>query len=474
VVEIIYYNHSVSLIKTDFNTLRLIKNHFRVKYNNAFYMIQAVKEKNANSNFDGCAEFVSKTNFIPNGLLGRLFLFLNEKKISFAIKDIYNIRKRKMPDNFDFTLKDPSKAGYITLREYQQKAVIDAFYYTRGILNLATNAGKTEVMASIIKNMQKYYPNSIILVIVPSLQLLDNTRDRLEKELECKLTIYHDKKRVVGKITITTIQTLYSSNKNNIKADFEKVTCFFIDEYHVIGGSTLWYGVMKEVFRNTLYRFGMTGTTKVDDQVKEIMIESLAGSIISKVTNKDLIELGHSVRPTVHFLRMNMPSIPSHRLTYQEEITYTFGYKGFYIHFLMYYYKINTGGNLFLVSNIEHGKMLNHYIKNSYFLSGKDKVEVRNQKLKEWSSGKYTSLIATQIFRYGLDTHAIQKLFIFSIGSKTSKVLQEIGRGLRKNDINKVDIYFMDFKNLHYMNQFAQEQERVVKKEGFEIKKEDI
>lgn len=472
-VVIHYLSHSWCLLKSDFDTIRMLKVNFRTKYNNAYYMLEAIKEKYANSTFDGYKYFIEDDNKIPTGLLPRLIAFLESKKIQWKIIDQFSIRKRKFPEKLDFQLKDPKKDGQITLYPHQQEAVISALNYTRGILAHATNAGKTEEIASIIKNLMIMNPDIIIFIIVPSIQLFENTGARLAKELGFELNNYYEKNRSIMNVNITTIQTLHYENKNTIKSYFSKVDCFFIDEYHIVGSSKNWSKIIMNVFENAKYRFGLTGTVKVDDSVKEYTLECITGSIISKITNNDLIKAGISVRPIVHFLKMKIDNAPT-GLKYHTEIKYTFENTCFWMKFLNYFYSISTGGNFILISNIAHGELFNKYIKNSVFLSGKDKVEKRNKILKDWAEGKYGTLIATQIFRYGLDTNGIQKLFIFSIGSKTSKVLQEIGRGLRKNKTGKVDIYFMDFTNLRYFNQFAQEQEYIVKKEGFEIKKVDL
>lgn len=463
-ITINYLNHSWSLIQGDLKHIRMIKKYFSISYKNAFHM------QRANPNFDGKYKFVNKSNMIPNGLLSKLYAYVKAKNISFKIIDNKGLRKRKMlpDDKYSFELYDPDFTLKMEGRyAFQKKSVIRALYYTRGILNLATNAGKTEIMAGIIKNLLIIYPDIIIFVIVPSLQLLEQTSQRLSVRLQRKIFVYHGKKRKINNINITTVQTLYAEKnkqrKNILKND---VNCFFIDEAHAVSSSKNWYGTLMSIFANAKYRFGMTGTVKVDERVKEYMIESSTGTIIHKVTNDELINLGVSVKPTIYFLPIYISGIHD-GMTYQQELKHIFKSKDFYIPFIKFFNSKDSGGNMILVSFLNHGRILETYLPNSKFLSGKDKVSDRNKVLKEWADGKYKTIIATQIFKFGLDTHHIKRMYLLSIGAKTSKTLQEMGRALRKNKIGRVDIYFIKFLGSEYLIKHANKQKKLCQKENF-------
>ena len=461
-----YLNHSWSVLKGDLSHIRLVKRHFSIAYKNAFHM------RRANPNFDGKYKFVNSNNTIPNGLLSKLIAFLEHKNIEWNLNDVNNIRKRKMlPKNaFDFSLYDDNKVLKMEGKfKYQSESVIRALYYTRGIINLATNAGKTEVMAGIIKNLLLLDKDFIIFIIVPSLQLLEQTSKRLEKRLQRKVYVYHDRRRSIGNINITTVQTLHAE-RNTERKNFIKhnVNCFFIDEVHAVSSSKNWYSTLQYAFLNAKYRFGMTGTVKLDDRVKEYMLESVTGAVIHRVTNEELIRLGVSVKPTIHFLPIYISGLLD-GMTFQQELKHVFRSREFYMPFLKFFNSKDDGGNMILVSYLNHGRILETYLPQAKFLSGKDKVVERNKVLKEWADGKYKTIIATQIFKFGLDTHSIKRMYLLSIGAKTSKTLQELGRALRKNEIGRVDIYFIKFLGSSYLIKHAIKQKYICEQEGFEI-----
>lgn len=469
-VEILYVNHSWSMLKsTNFQLLRKIKYHFSIEYKNAFYMMRN------NPNFSGKMHFITDKNTFPSGLLSKVVTFLIEEKIEFKINDYKQLRKRILPKQFDFDYKlKHAKLGEITLYDYQQEGVKRALYYGRGITNVATNGGKTEILISIIKNLLKAQPDFVILLVVPNIQLLKDTGDRVQYGLNMACNIYHNKNRSLKQVNITTIQTLHSENKKVKKEHWKNIDCVLIDELHAVSGSKGWYGLIQNMFVNAKMRIGMTGTTKVDDAVREMQFEALVGPIIHKITNAQLIDRGQSSKPTVHIWRIHISTINS-KLSYPDEVKHVFGSSEFLREFVTGFKtrdNKNEGGNLILVSNIDHGKILEKYLPDAIFLSGKHKVSTRNQTLKAWGNGKYKTIIATKIFQFGLDTKHIKRLYILYLSKKTSTVLQQIGRGLRKNELGKVDIYFLKFTGTNHLEMFANTQARLCRKEGFEVLQE--
>lgn len=89
------------------------------------------------------------------------------------------------------------------LRDYQKKAVEAALTRTRGIVQISTGGGKTEVMAAIVASVPGPW-----LILVPQADLLEQTADRLEKRTGERPGIVGDGQWNPGRVTVATFQTL--------------------------------------------------------------------------------------------------------------------------------------------------------------------------------------------------------------------------------------------------------------------------
>src|SRR5690606_24107788 len=98
--------------------------------------------------WDGRVRFLNKrNNTFPTGLLQNV---LRATESDFEIVDNRKPLEIEIPPKID--LYEPeAEGGKITLRDYQYNAVKNALEKTRGIVNVATNGGKTEIASGIIK-----------------------------------------------------------------------------------------------------------------------------------------------------------------------------------------------------------------------------------------------------------------------------------------------------------------------------------
>lgn len=142
-----------------------------------------------NKIWDGYTRFFDKkTGIFPTGLLWKVEKVLDE----FGIEEIevedncypYNV---EIPE--EITLLEPeAEGGYITLRDYQYDSVKNAIEQTRGIVNVATNGGKTEIASGIIKYLlPKLRAGQTILFITHNLEIFNQSAKRIEKRLNIKV-----------------------------------------------------------------------------------------------------------------------------------------------------------------------------------------------------------------------------------------------------------------------------------------------
>ena len=239
--------------------------------------------------------------------------------------------------------------------------------------------------------------------------------------------------------------------------------------------STSWYEVFNNM-PNALIRIGLTGTVDKKNPVNEMRLYSCTGEIINRISNEYLIEQGFSAKPICILFTVTTPELEKEpyadaynlgiveseeRLDYITQICE----------------KETESGNtvLILVEHLEHGTIIKEELekinKRVFFTNGTLTSDTRQELLDNLKSGKIDVLISTSILDEGVDVSNINAV-IYARGMKSSrKLLQGIGRGLRKKvDGSKLRFYdFIDDMSTqlltHSMNRY-----QVLKQENFVIK----
>jgi superfamily II DNA or RNA helicase len=144
-----------------------------------------------------------------------------------------------------------------------------------GVVVLPTGAGKTVVAMKAIQILNK--PS---IVIVPTLDLLEQWRRRLEKEFKIEIGILGGGESEIRAVTVSTYDSAY------IKAgDIGNRFSFLVaDEVHHIAAEG--YRQIAEMFTSP-YRLGLTATLEREDMLHE-EIPRLMGGVVYRLAPKDL------------------------------------------------------------------------------------------------------------------------------------------------------------------------------------------
>jgi len=116
----------------------------------------------------------------------------------------------------------------VVLRDYQMDAIKALLNAGRGVAKMATNAGKTEVMAALLKAY-----DSKAVVVVHRKELLYQTADRFRNRLGMEVGMIGDGVCLPSKITVAMVQTLYS--KPDLLTLFDNNVVLMVDECFVAG-----------------------------------------------------------------------------------------------------------------------------------------------------------------------------------------------------------------------------------------------
>jgi len=392
------------------------------------------------------------------------------KELGYSIKLVD--KRLKSKTNFD-----PIKEDYFSplsvpnrpdlpaiLRDYQIKSINSLLAKTQGLVIAGTGAGKTMITAALCSVFN--HNNLKGIIIVPSTSLVKQTREYLEL-LKLDIGEFSGKRKDIDHMTVvSTWQAL--QNTPIIIKQFQMVLA---DECHLVKGNIL-QSILGNYGEHIIYRYGLTATLPKED-IHRIAIHNMLGNILYEIPSHELIALGHLAKIEISIIQIEADLNEQ----YQTYIENCFDKPDSYAKFKNTYFpdynaekqylKSNIGrlnivadklielslkgkGNtLALVEGIAFGKKLLKIIQakidieHVYFLHGNDEVEIRAEVYSLFENNNNIIVIATvNIASVGIDISRVFNLALIDIGKSFIRVLQSIGRGLRKGqDKQQINVF---------------------------------
>ena len=328
----------------------------------------------------------------------------------------------------------PAEGEEIILRDYQVEAINNFLDNPQSLQQIATGAGKTITTAT-LSHMTERYGRS--LVIVPNKSLVEQTE---EDYINCDLDVgvyFGDRKQLGKTHTICTWQSLNILDKKNKDgsavlslAEFlEGVSTIIIDEVHQAKAEVL-KNLLTRNLRNAPIRWGLTGTIPKEKFEFESIHASL-GPVIGNITAKELQDKGVLSQCHVNICQLIDTQVHN---DYQSELKYLVTNKERIEYISKLLSKVSQSGNtLILVDRISAGEMLAELIPDSTFVSGSVKVKDRKETYDEIKEEDNKVIIATYgVAAVGLNIPRIFNLVLIEPGKSFVRVIQSIGRGVRK------------------------------------------
>ena len=328
----------------------------------------------------------------------------------------------------------PQEGQPMAMRDYQVEIINRFFENPQSIQEVATGAGKTVITAA-LSNAVSPYGRSI--VIVPNKSLVTQTyKDYVNMGLDVGV-FFGDEKEFGRQHTICTWQSLNVLLKNtkNYEAEItiqeflEDVVCVIVDEVHMAKADalkTLLTGVMAKI----PLRWGLTGT--VPKEPYEFMaLKCSLGEVVGQLAASTLQEAGH-----LSNCHVNVVQLMDHveYSNYQSELKYLLETAGRLDYIGNLVEKIReTGNTLILVDRVAAGKELETRIKDAVFVSGATKGTDRQEEYDEVATSDGKVIIATYgVAAVGINIPRIFNLVMLESGKSFTRVIQSIGRGIRK------------------------------------------
>ena len=322
----------------------------------------------------------------------------------------------------------------VILRDYQIAIVNNFLANPQSLQEIATGAGKTLMTAALSYRVEPYGRS---IVIVPNKDLVTQTEaDYINLGLDVGV-YYGDRKEFGRKHTICTWQSLNNLLKNTkdgtaditIQEFIEDVVLVMVDEVHMAKADAL-KTLLTGVFSQIPIRWGLTGTIPKDKYAYAALMVSI-GSVINKLSASELQEKNVLSKCHVNIVQLQDELEFG---DYQSELKHLLEDRNRLDALSLIIEKvIETGNTLILVDRVAAGHELAARIPNSVFLSGKDKTKVRKVEYDEVATSDDKVIIATYgIAAVGLNIPRIFNLVMVESGKSFTRVIQSIGRGIRK------------------------------------------
>ena len=386
--------------------------------------------------------------------------------------------------DFDFNLPLP-------LRNYQEEAIKLALSRNRAIILSPTGSGKSYIIYVIMKyyleiiNEDKNGKPSKVLIIVPTTGLVEqmyNDFKDYEMDVEKEVhKIYSGKDKITEKrVIISTWQSIYKLPKKW----FEQFGMVFGDECHGFKSKSL-SSIMNKA-TEAKYRFGTTGTLD-GTLTHKLVLEGLFGPVFKAISTKELQDNDTLAPLDIKILLLNYDKNIRQNFgkqVYQDEINYIITHKN-RNKFIQNLALQCDGNTLVLYSRVEsHGKILFDLINNNkkknrkaFFVSGEvptsDREAIRGIVEKQKNAIIVASL---GTFSTGVNIRNLHNIIFASPSKSQIRVLQSIGRGLRKSDDDKPTKLFDIADDLHWKKRqnytllHSAERLKIYKREQFKYK----
>lgn len=411
----------------------------------------------------------SRDKELPGGLFKYLdeFAAVRDYQIEVKHDNYYGLPSGDMDvdmsylDDCTFT----SRGEPIEHRDYQLDAIHHGLTTKRALLISPTASGKSFIIYSLIRYFLNEHPNKKVLIVVPTTSLVKqmygdfadySQHDSTFNAGRLTHCIYGGQPKVGKdeKIVISTWQSIYKLQT----PWFEKFGMVIGDEAHNFKAKSLTsiLGKCKEAE----YRFGTTGTLD-GSQVHKLILEGHFGPAFKVTTTKTLMDQGALADLKINVLLMKYDDEHCQAVTkmnYQDEIGFLVDYEK-RNKFIQKLALDQEGNTLVLFNYVErHGRPLYNMIaegahrrRKVFFVSGATDVDTREEVRKITEKEKDAIIVASLgVFSTGVNIRNLHNIIFASPSKSQVKILQSVGRGLRKSDDGRTTTLYDIADDLHW------------------------
>ena len=330
--------------------------------------------------------------------------------------------------------KHPMAGQPVVLRDYQIEIINRFLENPQCIQEVATGAGKTLMTAALSYSCESH---GRTVVIVPNKSLVTQTEaDYINLGLDVGV-YFGDRKEFGHQHTICTWQSLNILLKNTkggeaditIMEFLEDVVCVMVDEVHMAKADAL-KTLLTSVMAHIPIRWGLTGTIP-KEAFEQVSLLCSLGPVVGKLSAAELQEQG--VLAQCHVNILQLADYVEYK-DYQSELRYLLETDERLDYIAQLVERIrDTGNTLILVDRIAPGRALVEKITDAVFVSGGTKADDRKEHYDDVATSDDKVIVATYgVAAVGINIPRIFNLVLVEPGKSFVRVIQSIGRGIRK------------------------------------------
>jgi len=395
------------------------------------------------------------------GFLDDVVEHLRKNAIEFKVED------EALPFTLPTDYLKYAEANGIEDREYQSEAVRKFLARRRGILQLPTGSGKTEVSRKIVSILlavathKKFQLKTLFITSEKS--LTQQAKDYYQKILGVRIGLLMEGKAedLDAPVVCATIQSILARLKNKeTRASMEQflrkdVQFYVVDECHYF--ATAKRIRILRMMRSSFYALFLSATPYSRfATIKNMHLKEFSGGVLYTLTEKELVKKKVLSEQKALFIENHCPDYMLERgdarnfvMLYTKLIVRSSGRNEL---LLKVYQAVSKFGlkTLFLVERTEHGKFLYDLFKDPRhveYLSGEDLVGRRKKCIQLLQTDKLNALITTNIFKKGVDIPLLQVVVNAGALKSDTSVIQMKGRMTRRKGEKDRALYidFVDF-----------------------------
>mgnify|MGYP001613870484 CR=1 FL=1 len=336
------------------------------------------------------------------------------------------------------------------LRPYQAQIEKDMRTGGRGIVKAATGSGKTIIAAAAIGDLQR--PT---LFLVHRKELATQARDRFREWLTVPIGLIAEGEwSIEAPVVVAMIQSLFAAWKDRpkeVERYLATVGVVIADEAHR-ASSNSWEKMLRRI--PAFYRFGLSGTPLVRNDVRDLTLIGLTGELLADATPRQLIGEGWLARPQCTFLDAGIVRTEkTDRLSYPtayEQLIVSNRARTMAALAIVQSSKHTEHQSLLIVRQLRHGEEL-HDLSGIPFVHGQMETEQRKEIYTTFRNGSLRRLIASTIYDEGVDFPNLDVVVNLAGGKTLVQLFQRLGRAMHRDDPSQPVFYydFMDVGQRH-------------------------
>lgn len=428
--------------------LMKIQKAFKVRNPNAYFIRQKMGSRS--QGWDGSINYVTDSFIFNIGLLPRVHKFIKDnitKKI-----EIVDYRKE-----LGVVPKIPKKVGHLTPRGDQYDAIKSVIenkikgtdiYFPLSSIKMATNSGKSLIMAGIFLAYKKKIPT---IVILNDGDLFEQFKKEFPELLPgVDIGFVRGKEVKYTDFTIVMAQTV-SRNIHKHKQHLSKFGICLVDEADLANNKT--YKTIISNCINTMVRVGLSATLYMSklkkDLPKNMDLLGLFSEITFEVTKKENQDRGYSTRVIIKIIKGNEKEgiKGDYAREYKELITLNKDRCKVVAERIKHNKKFGRLPALVVCQYHEHidfmYKVLKKELKGLKVAAVHGDTKDRKQIISDFRQGKIDVMISTYIIKRGKN-FPLLRLLINAAGGKSEETVDQILGRLERTHGDKSKAFMED------------------------------